>query len=454
MKLENDLGKDEIKKLVFSIALPSMMAQFINVLYSIVDRIYVGNIPDIGEIALAGIGICAPIVTLISAFALLIGVGGAPLMTIKLGEKDIEGARKIMANSFIALIVVAILVTGAVFPFRKQILFLFGASTQTYTYAYDYFTICLLGTIFALLSTGMNQFILSQGFAKVGMKAVIIGAVANMILDPIFIFGFGLNVLGAALATVIAQVCSCIYVLRFLLSKQVPVSITFKGYSLQIITRVLKVGLSPFLIVALDNVMLISLNAVIQKYGGPNRGDLLVICTAILQSFMLMITMPLGGITSGTQAILAYNYGARDSKRVLEAEKYIFLMCLGFLSIMFIITHTVSEAFVRIFTNDPEYIQMTVRAIKIYTLGLLGMAVQYTAVDGLTGMGIVKLAMPLSMFRKALFLILVFTIPKYVDVTYIFFAEPISDIVGALVTLFFYLLLIKDILHRRQVSAQ
>lgn len=450
--LENDLGKDSIKHLVFRLAIPSMLAQFVNVLYSIVDRIYVGNIPQIGDLALAGIGVCAPIVALILAFASWIGVGGAPLLSIRLGEGNTKGAKQVLSNAFMLLTVISISLTILLYLFKKPLLLSFGASENTYPFANKYFSCYVIGTIFALLSIGMNQFILSQGFAKVAMKSVLIGAIMNIILDPILIFGLKLNITGAALATVISQAISCLYVLKFLFGKKVPIPITFGGYSFDTIKNILKIGLTPFLIVAIDNIMLISLNIVFQKYGGEARGDLLITCTAILQSFMIIITMPLGGITAGTQGILGYNYGARNSKRVLEAQKYIFLICTIFVLIMLTIAQTVPHLFVRIFTDNADTIELTVRAIKIFTIGLIGVAVQYVVVDGFTGMGIVNLAMLLSMFRKFLFLSLVFIIPMLTDVANVYYAEPISDIVGASFTGICYLLLIKRILKKRELS--
>lgn len=449
MNLENNLGTDDIKKLVFKIALPAMFAQFVNVLYSVVDRIYVGNIPGMGELALAGVGICAPIAMLISAFAYLIGVGGAPLMSIKMGEQDNKGAKQILANCFGMLLIISIVIMILMLVFKESLLYLFGASENTYFYANQYFTIYLIGTIFALLAVGMNQFILCQGYAKIGMKSVIIGAVVNLILDPIFIFGFKMNVAGAALATVIGQLCSCLYVLQFLFSRDVHIRIEFSGYAWSIMKRILAVGATPFLIIAFDNILLISINAVLQKYGGSSNGDMLVACATILQSFMLIITMPLGGITGGTQTILGFNYGARNTKRVLEAEKYIFLISICFVGIMFLIAQTVPQIFVRIFTSNPEYIKLSTWAIRVYTLGLFGVAVQYTVVDGLTGMGIVNLSVSLSMFRKLIFLLCVFIIPMYFDVKNVFFAEAISDVIGATVTTFIYFTMFKKILHKR-----
>lgn len=452
MKLENNLGTDDIKKLVLKIALPAMFAQFVNVLYSVVDRIYVGNIHGVGELALAGVGICAPIEMLISAFAYLVGVGGAPLMSIKMGEQDNKGAKQIVSNCFGMLLVISIVIMILMLVFKEPLLYLFGASENTYFYANQYFTIYLIGTVFALLAVGMNQFILCQGYAKIGMKSVVIGAVVNIVLDPILIFGFKMNVAGAALATVIGQLCSCLYVLQFLFSRDVHIKIEFGGYQWKVMKKILSVGTTPFLIIAFDNILLISINAVLQKYGGPSNGDMLVACATILQSFMLIITMPLSGITGGTQTILGFNYGARNTKRVLEAEKYIFLISMCFVGIMFLIAQTIPQFFVRIFTSNPEYIKLTTWAIRVYTIGLFGVAIQYTVVDGLTGMGVVKMAVSLSMFRKMLFLVCVFAIPMYFDVKNVFFAEAISDIVGATVTSIIYFTMFKNILRRRELE--
>lgn len=431
MKLENNLDTDNMRELVWRLAFPSMLAQFVSVFYSIVDRMYIGNIPKIGEVALAGVGICGPIVTLISSVAFLIGIGGSPLMSIRLGEKNERAAKQILANCFLMLSVLSVAITIVSFLMRKNLLMWFGASEATFGYANEYLGIYLLGTAFALLSTGMNQFIICQGFAKVGMKSVIIGAVSNIILDPVFIFALNMGVKGAALATILSQLASCAYVLRFLFSDKVPIKITFGEYDWQIMKRVLIIGMTPFLIIAFDNILIISLNTVIQRYGGAGEGDRLLTCATIVQSFMLIVTMPLGGITSGTQTILGFNYGARRPDRIKKAERHIFLLGFLFTTVMFIIAQTVPQYFVRIFTQNEEYISLTVWAIRIYTLGIIPLAAQYTIVDGFTGMGISKVAISLSTFRKIVFFAGVFLIPPYYGITNVFYTEPISDFLGA-----------------------
>ncbi|MDO5417066.1 MAG: MATE family efflux transporter [Lachnospiraceae bacterium] len=434
MKTENNLDTDQIRQLVWRLAFPSMLAQFVSVFYSIVDRMYIGNIPEIGETALAGVGVCGPIVTMVSSAAFWVGVGGAPLLSIRLGQKNLEGARRILANCFLLLTVMAGIITAGAFLMKERLLMWFGASENLFPYANEYLTWILLGTVFALLSVGMNQFIICQGFSRVGMMSVLLGAVLNIILDPVFIFVFHMGVKGAAIATVLSQMASCLYVLKFLLGERPVVPITFGGYEGQIMKRVLTVGLTPFVIIALDNVMIISLNAQIQKYGGPLRGDMLLSCNTILQSFMLIVTMPLGGITSSTQTILGYNYGAKRPDRIRKAEKHILILCLAFNSIMFLISRYFSEYFVMLFTRNPEYIKMTVKAIGIYALMIIPLGLQYMVVDGATGMGLSKIAISLSLFRKAVYFLCIFLIPAVWDIEQIFYAEPVSDFLSPIVS--------------------
>lgn len=443
MKLENNLDTDQVGRLVWRLAIPSMLAQFVSVLYSIVDRMYIGNIPQVGEMALAGVGICGPIVTLVSSVAYLVGIGGAPLMSIRLGQKNEESARQILANCFLLLSVLSLALTALSLAFRSNLLWWFGAGEQTYDYAYQYLTIYLSGTVFALMSLGMNQFIICQGFAKVAMATVVAGAVSNILLDPLFIFWFHMGVRGAALATVLSQVISSVLVLAFLFGRRIPIRITFGGYDWHIMRRVLLVGLTPFVIIAMDNVLIISLNTVIQRYGGAGQGDQLLTCATIAQSFMLMVTMPLGGITGGTETIMGYNYGAKRPDRIFRAQKAVAALGLVFTSVMFLIAQVFPELFVRIFTQNEEYVRLSVWAIRVYTLGIIPLAVQYTIVDGFTGMGISGVAISLSMWRKVVFLAGAFLIPLYFEVTRVFYTEVLSDYLGTVVSVVTYLLVFK-----------
>lgn len=447
MKIENDLGRDDIRRLVFRLAIPSMLAQFINVLYSVVDRIYIGNIPVIGETALAGVGVSGPIVTLISAFAYLVGVGGSPLMSIRMGEGQNEKAKKILANSFWMIVGLSAVLTLVLFVFKREILTRFGASEAILPYAESYFTIYLLGTVFALLSIGMNQFIICQGFARIGMISVALGAVTNIVLDPVFIFVFDMGVAGAAFATVLSQFASAAFVLRFLRGNRVLLRLEFECPQVKTVCKIALMGLSPFLIIAFDNVLIISLNTVIQMHGGA-ESDMLLTCTTIVQSFMLIVTMPLGGITSGTGAILGFNFGAGRPDRIRSAQRYITLLAVVQCSIMFLFSRTLAQYFVYFFTRNESYVELTVWAIRVYTMGIIPLAVQYEVVDGFTGMGVPSVAISLSMFRKLLYLVSVFLIPVFAGVENVFYAEVVSDFGGTTVSVIVYLLLIGRIMGR------
>lgn len=452
MVMENDLGKDNVWKLVWRIAIPSMLGQFVSVFYSIVDRMYIGNIPNVGDLALAGVGVCGPVVTMVGSVAFLVGVGGSPLMSISMGENNMEKARKILANCFLMICVFSVLLMAVVLPLRRPMLMLFGASEATYPYADAYFTTYMFGTLFALIANGMNQFVICQGFAKVGMKSVILGAVLNIVLDPIFIFWLKMRVTGGALATVISQMASAAYVLRFLFSYLVPVRITFGGYDWKIVGKVLTMGFTPFVIIAIDNVMIIAMNAVLQKYGGAANGDMLVTCATIVQSFMLIVTMPLGGISGGTQTILGYNYGARQTQRVKDAQKYIVMLCAGYTAIMFVLARLVGPLFVRLFTQDAMLAEKAVWAIGVCTLAIIPLGVQYELVDGFTAIGKVNISLPLSFWRKLVYFVALFILPAIWGAEAIFYAEPISDVVGPFTTMAVYGLTMNKILKKRQVT--
>ena len=447
MKFTNDLGSDNIKGLVWTLAVPSMLSQLVSVLYSIVDRMYIGNIPSNGTQALAGVGVCGPIVTLISSFAFLVGIGGAPLVSINLGEKNIDAAKKVIANCFVYILALAVPVTVLAYIFRRPILLTFGATEAVYPYAETYFSLYLIGTVFALTATGMNQFIICQGFAKKGMVSVMLGAALNIVLDPVFIFLMDMGVRGAALATVLSQLASCAYVLAFLFSRKVPIPISFGGYDGRLMARILVTGITPFLIISVDSVMIIAMNAVLQRYGGAELGDRMVTCATIAQSFMLVVTMPLGGISGGTQTILAFNFGAHRRERILQAQKYILLMCVGYTAVLFVLARLAGPLFVGLFTRSPDLAAEAYSAIKVCTLAIIPLGAQYELVDGFTGMGQVRLSLPLSAFRKVVYFLALFSLPGAFGVRAVFYAEPISDVLGPLVSAVVYCLSIKKLLN-------
>lgn len=447
---ESRLGTGSIWKVVLSLAIPTMLAQFVNVLYSIVDRIYIGNMPGNGDLALAGVGICGPIVTLLASFGSLVGLGGAPLMAIKLGEQDRKGAKQIVSNSFILLSALSVVLTIAVFLLKSNLLRWFGASQTLYSFANEYLTWYAMGTLFSILSTGLNSFIICQGFGKIGMFTVMIGAISNIILDPILIFLCGLGVKGAAIATVLSQFFSAAFALKFLFGRYTVIKISFKGYSVKIMRRILLLGLSPFLIIATDSIMILALNSILQKYGGA-EGDNLIAAATIMLSFMQIVTLPMGGITGGTQPVLSYNYGAGSSARVKKGEACILVICLIFTAVMFLIARFASVYFVRIFTSDSKLITMSVKYIHIYTLAIIPLAFQYTFVDGLTALGIAPAAISLSLFRKiAVMMTLTFLLPEFYGAEAVFYAEPIADVVSAFSSSAVFFLLIGKILRKRE----
>lgn len=452
MKVSTDLGRDSIPSLVLRLAIPSMIAQFVNVLYSIIDRIYIGHIPQIGNLALAGVGVCGPIVTFLSSFGTLIGLGGSVIMGIHLGERNKEKAQQVLANAFLMLCCISIALTVIFLFSKEQLLMWFGASDITFPYADTYMTIYTAGTFFALMAVGLNYYINCQGFPVAGMATVLIGAVSNIILDPVFIFLFKMDVAGAAIATVISQFASCAFALWFLLGKKVHIRIHFGNYSPKVMVRILCLGFSPFMILATDSLILILMNSVLQKYGGPERGDMLITCATIAQSYLLMITAPMLGISGGTQAILSFNYGAQRADRIKQAEKCILkLMCL-FTTAMFLLSWLIPDFFVGMFTSDGEAFQFSIWAIHIVTLMIIPLGFQYVFVDGLTAMAKTKEALMLSVFRKCLYAAGCVVLPMLFTAEAAFYTEPLADIVSAIVTTTVFLLVINKHLKMRQAA--
>lgn len=449
MKRTNDLGRDPVFPLVCRLAIPTMLAQLVSVLYSIVDRIYIGNIPKIGDLALAGVGVCGPIVTLLGSFATLVGLGGSPILAMRMGEGNRKEASKVLSNSFFLLMVLSVGLTGLFLLLKGQLLQWFGASPATFGYADSYLTIYTAGTFFALMATGMNSFLIAQGYSGLGMATVMLGAVLNIALDPVFIFVFNLGVAGAAWATVLSQMASCAFVLGILLRKTMPIPLRWGSLDRRVMGRITTFGLSPFLIIATDSVLLIVLNTVLQRYGGPELGDTLVTCATIVQSYLLLITLPMGGLTLGSQPVISFNYGAGYTERIKTAMKVIVGLCLVFCGGMMVVTHTLSPIFVRLFTQNPELIDRSVGYIKVFTAMILPLAIQYPLVDETTALGHVRLALFCSLFRKSLFLACLLLLPALVSAEATFLSEPIADLVAATVTTILFLRFFPRILARR-----
>lgn len=430
----NDFGNDPIPSLVFKISIPFMFAQFVNVLYSIVDRIFIGNIPLIGDVSLAGAGVCAPIITLLSSFATLIGIGGSVLFSMRLGAGDKKGAKTILSNSFSMLLLFSAALTVLFLLSKGLLLRWFGASEVTYPYANTYMTIYTLGTFFALLSMGMNYFITAQGFPALGMVTTLIGAVINIILDPVFIFGLHMNIAGAALATVIAQCASCVFVLLTLRRKKMPIPLSLSRPDRELCWRIIKMGFSPFLILATDSIIIIAMNAVLQYHGGPDYGDTLITCATIVQSYMLLITSPMLGITGGSQPLISYNLGANKAARIRQAIFWVLMLCIGFTTVMFLLSRVVPQHFVRIFTDDPEYTSLSIWGIKTFTLAVIPLSFQYVFVDSLTALSLTKISLFLSLFRKANYFLATCIIPFLFTAQAAFYAEPYADLVASAVS--------------------
>ena len=449
MRRTNDLGKDPVFPLVCRLAIPTMLAQMVSVLYSIVDRMYIGNIPEIGDLALAGVGVCGPIVTLLGSFATLVGLGGSPILAMRMGEGNEKEARRVLSNSFLMLLVLSGVLTTLFLLLKGQLLMWFGASPATFDYANTYLTIYTAGTFFALMATGMNSFLIAQGFSGLGMATVMLGAVLNIALDPVFIFLLDLGVAGAAIATVISQMASCAFVLCALLRKSMPVPLRWGGFERRIMLRIVTFGLSPFLIIATDSILLIVLNTVLQRYGGAELGDTLVTCATIVQSDLLLITMPMGGLTLGTQPVISFNYGAGNGKRIKTALKSIVGLCLAFCAIMMVVTHTLSPLFVRLFTQNAEVLERSVGYIKVFTAMILPLAVQYPLVDETTALGQVRLALFCSLFRKSVFLACLLLLPALVSAEATFLSEPIADVVAATMTTCLFLRAFPRIMAKR-----
>lgn len=430
-----NLGTDKIGKLLYKLALPAIVAQLVNVLYNIVDRIFIGKMPD-GDIAMAGVGIAFPIIIIISAFSSLIGVGGAPLAAIKMGEKDNDGAEKIMSNSFAMLIIIGIILTIGFLIFTEPLLWAFGASETTIGFAKEYLSIYLVGTIFVQIALGMNSFINTQGFTRIGMSTVLIGAVINIILDPIFIFIFNMGVSGAALATIIAQLVSAIWALKFLFGNKSIIKIRKKYLkpNMKVVLSITALGISPFIMQSTESLVLISLNNKLMMYGG----DLAVGAMTIMSSIMQIVTLPIVGLAQGAQPIMSYNFGAKKIDRVKKTFKILFTCAIMYTVFMWSLLNIFPEVFVTIFNDKPEIIEMTSWSIKIFFGGIFLFGAQMACQQTFLALGQAKISLILALLRKIILLIpLVFILPTLFDdkLKAVLFAEPIADILAAVTTM-------------------
>lgn len=444
-----DLGKDSVGKLLFKLAIPAITAQLINALYNIVDRIYIGNSGN-GQDPLTGVGVTFPIIMIISAFSALIGMGGAPKVAIKLGEGKKDEAENIMGNCFITLIGVAVALMAVFWIFGEPLLMSFGASENTIGYALSYLRIYVSGTIFVQLALGMNAFISTQGMAKTAMTTVLIGAVLNIVLDPIFIFGFGMGVRGAALATIISQAVSAFWVIKVLMSNRSQIKIKKKYFKVkkEIIFPVIALGMSPFIMQSTESLVTIALNSSLQKFGGDTAVNAMTIISSALQ-FCLM---PLTGLAQSAQPIIGYNYGAMKLDRVKRTFKYLIISAVIFSTVMWSLTMLFPQIFIRMFSSDAGVLDYTMWAMRIFMSGVFMLGIQFGCQQTFVALGQAKVSLVLACLRKIVLLIpLIYILPAFMenDVQAVFAAEPVADITAAIVTGLVFAFTFKRILKKR-----
>ncbi len=442
-----------IPRLVLRLGLPAMLAQAFNILYSVVDRIFVGHLPGSGSLALAGLGVCAPALTAVTAFASLVGIGGAAVLSLSMGARDHRTARQAMSTSLALLIGLSVVLAAVLFAAARPLLYLLGCSDAIWPYAGRYFRLYVLGTPAALIGSGMNAFLLAQGQARRGMLSVTIGALLNTALDPLFLFVLDLGVAGAALATVLAQCCVMGYVLRQLRRPELPYPLRPARPSGPVVRRILAIGCLPFFIVLLDNLLIILLDASLQRWGGPELGDRLLSCAAVVQSFMLLAYCPAQGITSGCATLYGYHFGAGHYEKVMQVFRWVLIVCLVYLSALCLFSQTAPERFARLFCQDETLVPLAAACIRRYAAGLPGVAVQYALVDGLTAMGRTRSALPISFFRKGLYVLLVLVLPLLRPVEDLFWCAALSDLVGAAVTAVVFLCVVRPRLAREMARA-
>ena len=430
------LGKEPIGKLLRSLAIPTITAQLINMLYNIVDRIYIGHIPESGALALTGVGVCMPLIMIVSAFAALVGSGGAPRASIHMGKQDYDQAEKILGNCFTLQVVISAILTAVLFCFNRKFLLAFGASENTIEYAVSYMNIYSLGTIFVELTLGMNMFITAQGFAKTGMLSVLIGAVCNIVLDPVFIFGMHMGVRGAALATVISQACSTIWVLAFLAGKKTRLKIRLRNMGLtpSVILPCVALGAATFVMQSSESIISICFNSSLLKYGG----DIAVGAMTILTSAMQFAMLPLQGLGQGAQPIISYNYGARNADRVKGAFQLLLKVSLIYSTLIWLFVQVVPQVFAGMFTSDAELLAFTSRALRIYMACVFMFGIQIACQMAFTSIGFAKESIIVAVTRKFILLIpLIYILPHVLtgNRTFaVYTAEPVADFLAVTFT--------------------
>lgn len=434
------LGKEPVGKLLLKLALPTVTAQIINMLYNIVDRIYIGHIPEIGEAALTGVGVCMPLIMIVTAFSAFAAYGGAPRASIYMGQGNHDSAEKTLGNCFAVQFIISVLLTAALLLWNRDFLMAFGASDKTIGYGVEYMNIYAIGTIFVQMTLGMNAFITAQGFARTGMFSVLIGAVANIVLDPIFIFGFDMGVAGAAWATIISQAMSCAWVLLFLCGRKTHLRLRVKYMRLsrKIVLPSLALGLSSFIMQASESIISICFNSSLQSYGG----DIAVGAMTILTSVMQFAMLPLQGLGQGAQPIISYNYGARNPERVKAAFKLLLKSSLVYSTLLWALVMLFPQAFAAMFTSSETLMTFTQKALRIYMACLLLFGIQIACQMTFTSLGNAKASILVAVMRKFILLIpLIYIMPLLFSAdktTAVYMAEPVADFIAVTFTAIFF----------------
>lgn len=436
-KYEERLGTERMLPLVFKMALPAVAAQFVNLLYSIVDRIYIGHIPGIGTDALAGVGVTTSLIILISSFSAIVGGGGAPLAAIALGQGDRMRAGKILGNGFILLILFTLFTSFVAYVFMEPILLFTGASEATLGYAVDYLSIYLLGTLFVEISTGLNAFINAQGRPAIAMCSVLIGALLNIILDPVFIFGFDMGVKGAALATILSQACSAMWVLSFLFSRRasLPLEKRYMNLDRKIIFAVLALGVSPFIMASTESLVGFVLNSSLKVFG-----DIYISALTVLQSAMQFASVPLTGFAQGFVPIVSYNYGHGDKQRVKECFRIVLVTMFSFNLVLMLFMIFCPSAVASAFTSDEKLIDTVCWTMPVFLGGMTIFGLQRACQNMFVALGQAKISIFIALLRKIILLIpLAFVLPHFMGVAGVYAAEAVSDATAAICcTLLFF----------------
>ena len=435
MEDKNNLGSAPVGRLMVKLAVPAVCAQLINALYNIVDRMYIGHMADVGDLALTGLGVAFPIIMFISALSALAGMGGGSRAAIRMGEGDIDGAEAILGGCTALLLVMSLLSTVLFQVFRDPLLLLFGASENTLPYASGYLSIYLWGTVSVLFSLGLNNFITTQGFAAFSMLTVVIGAVCNIILDPIFIFGFQMGVKGAALATILSQTVSALWVLSFLLGKRTQLRLRVRHLRLKpsVLLPVVAIGVSPFIMQSTESLVSISFNSSLKLYGGDPYVGAMTIASSVMQ----VAVMPLHGLAQGAQPIIGFNYGAGNLERVRRAFRLLLISCLTLTVTMWALVELFPAPFIAIFNDKPQLTEIAQRTLRVYFGGIFMFGVQSACQQTFVALGEAKVSLFLALLRKIILLIpLIFILPHILSdkVFAVWLAEPIADICAAITT--------------------